>query len=954
MLNYLVRLQRTSSAHEPRRGGIERRRLALEALDRRLLLSASPGDTIVTFDTSLGSFQVELYNTSAPQTVANFLNYVDSGDYNNTFFHRIVDTLASSNSSAFQIVQGGGYSLNGAPFSIYPPVNGATHIDTSQQATLPNEYSAQDPDAVGTIAMALTSNSTTNTPNATSGTSEWFFNVSDNTTSLGPANQGGVGYAVFGQVLGDGMSIIDKIDQLPTLNDLALASTSTYIKNVYDNLSSADQNTAATFASAPVQNFDIDSGQPLTASNLIVINSVTHPSVTGTVYLDSNGNATQDSGESGLAGLTVYADVNHDGVFDAGDASAVTDADGNYTLTNLAAGTYSIRVAPASGLTLSSPTLGSISVTLAQGQVVAGQNFGEMLAAPSAPVLPAAFDTGTSQSDQITNLTSLQFQIAGVQPGATVQLFDTLNGSALIGTALSTGTSVTIATTAPLGEGEHLIVARQTLDGDTSADSLDRGVIIDTTPPQITTTSLSQATVGVPYSSTITTDDMGGATFSLASPPAGMTIGATSGVLSWTPNSSQAGQFNVTVVATDLAGNASQKTFALDADGPPQFAPIGSQTVVLGSSLSITPSVQSIDTPLTYSLEAGGPADATFDPTTGLFLWTPTATDLPGPYHVTIDVLDAKGQSASSGPISILLNAPPVFAPVANLNVDEQTPISLPLSISDQGTVTLSFAGAAPQGAAVASTGSNTGLFTWTPSEAQGPGTYTIQVKATDTAGLTVVLPFQITVNEVDTAPVINPIAPISVSQGQTARVHVTASDTDLPAQALIFSLDPAPPTAQIDPQIGLLTWDVPAKFAPGVVNLTVRVTEVGGQGLSVTQPVVLNVGTAFNGFDLFTTAAVQLGGFAQGLAVDNGVPVNSGLTIAPFGSSQPGALPAQVAALAQLAGLTPAGTPSTDAGTAGHLAAGIVDIVLGFDSGIPHNGEGMDLEALARLVAWR
>ena len=71
---------------------------------------------------------------------------------------------------------------------------------------------------------------------------------------------------------------------------------------------------------------------------------------------------------------------------------------------------------------------------------------------------------------------------------------------------------------------------------------------------------------------------------------------------------------------------------------------------MLGSSLSITPSVQSIDTPLTYSLEAGGPADATFDPTTGLFLWTPTATDLPGPYHVTIDVLDAKGQSASSGP----------------------------------------------------------------------------------------------------------------------------------------------------------------------------------------------------------------------------------------------------------------------------------------------------------------
>ena len=145
MLNYLVRLQRTSSAHEPRRGGIERRRLALEALDRRLLLSASPGDTIVMFDTSLGSFQVELYNTSAPQTVANFLNYVDSGDYNRHVLspHRrhagILELVGVSNRAGRRL------QPERAPFSIYPPVNGADAIDPSQQATLPNEYSAEIP-----------------------------------------------------------------------------------------------------------------------------------------------------------------------------------------------------------------------------------------------------------------------------------------------------------------------------------------------------------------------------------------------------------------------------------------------------------------------------------------------------------------------------------------------------------------------------------------------------------------------------------------------------------------------------------------------------------------------------------------------------------------------------------------------------------------------------------------
>ena len=153
------------------------------------MLSVTPGDTVVTFNITVAgqpeSFQVELFNSAAPQTVANFLNYVNSGAYDNTFFHRIVDQAATSTASAFQIVQGGGFSLAGAPFSIYPTVNGPTHIDTSQQSTLANEYSAQHPNTAGTLAVALTSDSN-GAPVADSGTSEWFFNVSDNTDALGP------------------------------------------------------------------------------------------------------------------------------------------------------------------------------------------------------------------------------------------------------------------------------------------------------------------------------------------------------------------------------------------------------------------------------------------------------------------------------------------------------------------------------------------------------------------------------------------------------------------------------------------------------------------------------------------------------------------------------------------------------------------------------------------------
>ena len=238
------------------------------------------------------------YSIRSPQTVANFLNYVNSGAYDNTFFHRIVDQAATSTASAFQIVQGGGFSLAGAPFSIYPTVNGPTHIDTSQQSTLANEYSAQHPNTAGTLAVALTSDSN-GAPVADSGTSEWFFNVSDNTDALGPTQQQGVGYAVFGQLLGNGLSVVTQIDQLSTLNDLATADTSGYISNVFDKLSSADQSTVGSLANVPLSNFNLAAKTPITAGNLVVLNSVTVPTISGTVVGDVNQNGSQDAGEKG-------------------------------------------------------------------------------------------------------------------------------------------------------------------------------------------------------------------------------------------------------------------------------------------------------------------------------------------------------------------------------------------------------------------------------------------------------------------------------------------------------------------------------------------------------------------------------------------------------------------------------------------------------------------------------
>ena len=132
---------------------------------------------------------------------------------------------------------------------------------------------------------------------------------------------------------------------------------------------------------------------------------------------------------------------------------------------------------------------------------------GQTLSVPSAPALQSQFDTGTSSSDQLTNLTSVGFLVTGVQAGATVQLLDTSNGNAVIGSAIASGSSVSVTNSIPLSEGTHSIVAVQTLAGFASAQSAAGSVTIDTTPPQITSGTLPSATVGTPYTFTVTSDD---------------------------------------------------------------------------------------------------------------------------------------------------------------------------------------------------------------------------------------------------------------------------------------------------------------------------------------------------------------------------------------------------------------------------------------------------------------
>jgi peptidyl-prolyl cis-trans isomerase A (cyclophilin A) len=153
-----------------------------------LFLSApvATAGTLVSVATPVGSFTVELFDDVAPVTVANFLSYVTTGRYDGTVVHR---------SEQGFVIQGGWLSFD---------EQSANLMALQPDGTIVNEPGISN--TRGTIAMAKVAGD----PNSAS--SQWFINMADN-TFLDTDNGG---FTVFGQVLGDGMTVVDGINQVPT------------------------------------------------------------------------------------------------------------------------------------------------------------------------------------------------------------------------------------------------------------------------------------------------------------------------------------------------------------------------------------------------------------------------------------------------------------------------------------------------------------------------------------------------------------------------------------------------------------------------------------------------------------------------------------------------------------------------------------------------------------------
>lgn len=143
---------------------------------------------MVVLKTNFGDIKLELFEEKAPKTVANFLQYVEDGTYNNSIFHRVISNF---------MIQGGGFA---------PGME-----DKETRAPIENEADNGLSNKIGTLAMART-----NDPH--SATCQFFINVNDNDfLDFSAANERGYGYCVFAQVI-EGMDVVNNIKGVETSN----------------------------------------------------------------------------------------------------------------------------------------------------------------------------------------------------------------------------------------------------------------------------------------------------------------------------------------------------------------------------------------------------------------------------------------------------------------------------------------------------------------------------------------------------------------------------------------------------------------------------------------------------------------------------------------------------------------------------------------------------------------
>ncbi|MCW5557616.1 MAG: chitobiase/beta-hexosaminidase C-terminal domain-containing protein [Verrucomicrobiae bacterium] len=421
----------------------------------------------------------------------------------------------------------------------------------------------------------------------------------------------------------------------------------------------------------------------------------------------------------------------------------------------------------------------------------------------------------------------------------------------------------------PGGEGETVAVAEfdlggtQTLrlrhhigDGDDDAILLYRLPSSTNLPPVFAAPGDIELDEGQSLSLILSASDPDGSpanlVYHLEQGPPGLEI-SPAGQVTWTPTEAQApASETVTVSVTDsgtppLSATTSWVIRVREVNQAPVFPPPADPTVIEGELFEMLLTAVDEDLPvqeLTYRL-VSGPPGLELQPA-GRLVWTPTEAQGPAQHRVTVSVTDngvPELSAIASFTISVLeSNRNPVLNLPAEIVLDEGQGVLLPLQATDPDIPSQSLSFELLEGPAGLTVDSG-GLLSWSPTEAQGPSTNRIAIRVTDsgfpplsTSGELVAI-----VREINTPPVMETPPDETLIEGQTYSRALSASDGDLPAQGLSYSVVEGPLGMSVNAS-GLVQW-TPGEFQGPSTNLIVlRVSDDGSPSLASTVRFYLNV----------------------------------------------------------------------------------------------------------------
>ncbi len=338
-------------------------------------------------------------------------------------------------------------------------------------------------------------------------------------------------------------------------------------------------------------------------------------------------------------------------------------------------------------------------------------------------------------------------------------------------------------------------------------------------------------------------------TWSLDSAPQGMSINPITGETLWTPGEDQGSSTNsVRVRVSDngspgLSATAEFEVIVHEVNEPPLLRLPADQTIGELAAFQSEAAAEDTDIPtnaLSFEL-ISGPEGLTVS-NDGLIAWTPTETQGPGVYVVTLRVVDLNleasqdAQLADTNSFTVTvheLNQPPELALPLIQTATEETPFTASVSASDPDTPPnpLSYGLVAPPDGMMIDSAS--GEISWTPGEAQGPSTNIIEVVVTDFNAaaieeqhLSVTNGFTVIVNEANTPPSLTMPADQVCDEETTFNLALFASDLDIPTNALTFSLIDPPTGMTMDASSGVISWIPDETQGPSTNAITVRVSD--------------------------------------------------------------------------------------------------------------------------------